>query len=136
METSRKILRLSWVYLTLSILLFLLEFVIERYTHDDFVRPYVGDFFIVILLYTLVRSVLNTRMLPTALAVLVYSYLLEFTQYLKLSQVLGVDQSWIGRLILGNYFAWGDLVAYTAGILVVILVERLISIPRNQTRVA
>jgi len=75
-------------------------------------------------------------MLPTALAVLVYSYLLEFTQYLKLSQVLGVDQSWIGRLILGNYFAWGDLVAYTAGILVVILVERLISIPRNQTRVA
>ena len=136
MKTSRKILRLSWVYLTLSILLFLLEFVIERYTHDDFVRPYVGDFFIVILLYTLVRSVLNTRMLPTALAVLVYSYLLEFTQYLKLSQVLGVDQSWIGRLILGNYFAWGDLVAYTAGILVVILVERLISIPRNQTRVA
>ena len=136
MKTSRKILRLSWVYLTLSILLFLFEFVIERYTHDDFVRPYVGDFFIVILLYTLVRSVLNTRMLPTALAVLVYSYLLEFTQYLKLSQVLGVDQSWIGRLILGNYFAWGDLVAYTAGILVVILVERLISIPRNQTRVA
>ncbi|TDO22433.1 ribosomal maturation YjgA family protein [Pedobacter duraquae] len=136
MGTSRKILRLSWVYLLLSILLFLLEFVIERYTHDDFIRPYVGDFFVVMLLYTLVRSILNISPLPTALVVLFYSYVLEFTQYLQLSRILGVDQSWIGRLILGNYFAWGDLIAYTAGILVVILLEKLFSVQRNQARVA
>lgn len=136
MGTSRKILRLSWAYLSLSILLFLLEFVIERYTHDDFIRPYVGDFFVVMLLYTLVRSILNISPLPTALVVLFYSYVLEFTQYLQLSRILGVDQSWIGRLILGNYFAWGDLIAYTAGILVVILLEKLFSVQRNQARVA
>ena len=136
MGTSRKIMRLSWVYLSLSILLFLLEFVIERYTHDDFIRPYVGDFFVVMLLYTLVRSVLNISPLHTALAVLFYSYLLEFTQYLQLSRILGVDQSWIGRLILGNYFAWGDLIAYTAGILVVIVLEKLFSVQRNQAKVA
>ena len=125
MHILKNKLRLSWAYLRLSSVLFMLEVLIERMAHDDFIRPYVGDFFVVMLLYTLIKSFWDGTTIPTALFVLVYSYLLEYTQYLHLSEHLGVENSWVGRLILGNYFAWGDLVAYTAGIIVVIGLEAL-----------
>ncbi|RZM03789.1 MAG: DUF2809 domain-containing protein, partial [Pedobacter sp.] len=63
----------------------------------------------------------------TALFVLLYSYLLEYTQFLHLSRHLGVENSWIGRLILGNYFAWGDIVAYTGGVTLIIVLELLVA---------
>ena len=121
----------NWVYGLLAVLLFLVEFLIERYTHDAFIRPYFGDFLVVILLYTLIKTIWNSKPIPTALAVLLYAFLLEFSQYLELSRKLGVETSWIGRLILGNYFAWGDLLAYTGGIALVILLESVFK-PRTE----
>ena len=123
MKILKNKLGINWVYILLSVLLFLLEIIIERETHDDFIRPYVGDFFVVMLVYTMIKSFLNSSTIPTALFVLLYSYLLEYTQYLQLSRHLGVENSWIGRLVLGNYFAWGDIVAYTGGVIVVVVLE-------------
>ena len=93
------------------------------YAHDDFIRPYVGDFLVVILLYCMVKSFSSLDYRYTALAVLAFSYLVEGLQYLNFVDSIGLGNSRIANILLGNYFAWIDILAYTLGIILVMIIE-------------
>ena len=112
-----------WYFLLTTILLGV-EIFIGAYLHDTLIRPYGGDFLVVILLYCLVRSGVNFPVWPTAAAVLLVAYLVEIGQYFGLAGRLGFKAHSLGRILLGSYFTWADMVAYTLGILLVLLVER------------
>ncbi|MCG2612968.1 DUF2809 domain-containing protein [Terrimonas sp. NA20] len=116
--------RLNKIYLTLAIILFFVEVYIALYVNDAIVRPYVGDLLVVILLYCCVRAFLNTPPLKTALGVLVFAYIIEFLQYLKLVKLLGLERSRLANVVIGNSFEWIDMIAYTLGAIVVIVAER------------
>ena len=111
-------------YFLLTVLLFLIEVAIAMYAHDRFVRPYVGDFLVVIFLYCLVQSFFKIPYNKAALAVLLFSYLIEASQYFHLINHLGLRQSRLAHLILGSGFEWIDLLAYTLGILLVTEIEK------------
>jgi hypothetical protein len=96
----------------------------RKFTHDAFIRPFVGDFLVVILLYCLVKSFTRTAVYPTAIAVFLFSWFVEWMQYFHWVDRLGLDHSYFARMLLGNYFSWVDLLMYTLGILLVIVVER------------
>lgn len=115
------------IYFALTVSLFLTEAFIAAYVNDSFVRPYFGDFLVVILIYCFVRSFWQGRVMTTALAVLLFSYFVEVTQYFKLIKHLGLQNSTAAKIILGNSFAWSDMLAYTLGILLVIIVEELVA---------
>lgn len=116
--------RLSKGYLLLTILLFAVEIFIGVKMHDAFVRPYVGDFLVVILLYCMVKSVLNLPLIPLAVGVLLFSYGIEILQYLNIVRLLGLQHNTVARIVIGTQFEWGDLVAYTLGIILVIIIEK------------
>jgi hypothetical protein len=106
-------------------MLFVAEVFIGRFTHDGVVRPYGGDFFIVMLLYCLVKSFFNTPVLPTAVCVLIFAYMVEISQYFHLINLLGLQHSKLARLLLGTTYSLNDMLIYTLGILVVLIVENL-----------
>lgn len=110
-------------YFVYTILLFVTEVLIALFVHDQFIRPYVGDFLVVILIYCFVKSFLNTPVVPTAIAVLLFAYLVELLQYFHIVEVLGLQHSRAARIIIGSSFEWQDILAYTLGILAVVLVE-------------
>jgi len=110
-------------YLFLALLLFVVEVLIAVFVHDRFVRPYVGDFLVVILIYCFVRSFLNASVTITAVAVLVFSYAIEVAQYFKLVNLLGLEHSRLAVTVIGSSFAWIDLVAYTLGVGMVVVIE-------------
>ncbi|MBN8853370.1 MAG: hypothetical protein BGO55_18095 [Sphingobacteriales bacterium 50-39] len=118
--------RLHKGYLLLSVLLLIIEILIAAYLNDSLIRPYGGDFLVVILLYCLMRSFLNLSVLRTSLIVLLISYLVEITQYFRLADILGV-RSRVLRILMGSYFTWNDILSYTLGILFVILLEGMVS---------
>jgi DNA integrity scanning protein DisA with diadenylate cyclase activity len=111
-------------YFLLTILLFLIEVLIALYVHDRFVRPYIGDVLVVILLYCFVKTFISGRTLPVAIGVLVFSYFIEMMQYFKLVNLLGLQHSKLANIVIGNSFSWADILAYTAGIAIVLLAER------------
>ena len=113
-------------YFLISLFLLGLEIVIAAWLHDAIIRPYGGDYLVVILLYCLVRSVCDLPILPTAVAVLIFSYLVEISQYYHLADHLGLGAHSVARILLGSYFTWTDILAYTLGILTVLGVERII----------
>ena len=112
-------------YFTWFILLFATEICIERFAHDNFVRPFVGDFLVVILLYCLVKSFTRIAVYPTVIAVLLFSWFIEWMQYFHWVDRLGLNHSYFASMLLGNYFSWVDLLMYTLGILLVIVVEKI-----------
>ena len=88
--------------------------------------PHVGDFLVVILIYCTVRTFWKGSSLKVALAVLLFAYAVEFSQYFGLINLLGLQSSRLAMVIMGKSFQWYDMLAYTLGIIVVILFEKVI----------
>lgn len=119
------IFRFNRRYFVFTIALFLIEVLIALYLHDQFVRPYVGDLLVVILIYCFVRSFVQAPVIPVALGVLVFSYIIETLQYFNLVKLLGLEHSRLANIVIGNHFTWVDIIAYTLGIGFTILIEKL-----------
>jgi hypothetical protein len=118
-------LKFNKYYFILALLLFGIEFYIGTNVHDGFVRPYGGDFLVVILLYCLVKSFINFPVLLTAAWVLFFAYTVEISQYFHLVSLLGLQHSKIARVLLGTSFSFIDMGMYTLGMSLVIVVENL-----------
>jgi DNA integrity scanning protein DisA with diadenylate cyclase activity len=114
-------------YLIAAVILFFVEVVIALYVHDQIIRPYAGDLLVVILIYCFVKSFVNTPVIPTAIGVLMFSYIIEVLQYFNIVALLGLQHSAMARVVIGTSFEWIDLVAYTLGIAIVVLAEKNIS---------
>jgi hypothetical protein len=54
--------------------------------------------------------------------VLLFAYLIETLQYFDLVGKLGLKHSKIANIVIGNSFAWMDMLAYTLGILTIVIV--------------
>jgi hypothetical protein len=113
------------VYFILAVVLFITEVLIGAYMKDAIIRPYGGDFLVVILIYCFVKSFFNWPVLPAAIGTLLFSYLIELTQYYHLIARLGLANSNSAKLIMGYSFEWGDMLAYTLGIIVVVIIEAM-----------
>lgn len=120
-----KRLRIHKSYFFLFIFLFAIEIIIGTKFHDNLIRPYGGDFLVVIVLYCLIKSFINSPVLKTALGVLLLACLVEVSQYFHLVNTLGFQYSKAARLLLGSQFSFCDLVAYILGTLLTILVENI-----------
>lgn len=111
-------------YFLLFLILFLLEVSIALFVRDRFIRPYLGDFLVVMLLYCFLKSVFRISTAWAALLVLTISFLVEFLQYLQITKVLGLERKAVATTILGTQFDWHDMLAYTAGVGIILLIEK------------
>lgn len=120
------ILKFDAIYFAFTILFFLIELTIAMYVHDSFVRPYLGDVLVVVLIYCFIKSFLKIKIWKTALFVLLFSFAIEFLQYLNIVEKLNLQHSKIARTVLGTSFCWHDILCYVVGIALVISVEYLL----------
>lgn len=111
-------------YFIATILLFITEVFIGWCVKDTIIRPYGGDFLVVILIYCFVKSFFNAPVIPTALGTLIFAYLVEIGQYFHMVNLLGLENNKAARIIMGVGFSYVDLLAYTLGIGLIILAER------------
>ena len=121
---SYPVLKFSPFYAISTLLLFITEVLIAIFVLDQFIRPYIGDFLVVILIYSFVKSFLNTPVVPTAIGVLLFAYTVELLQYFRIVEILGLQHSRAARIIIGSSFEWQDMLAYTLGVLAVVLLEK------------
>ena len=121
--------RFHKTYFLLTLLLFLTEVLIALYVHDNFIRPWFGDFLVVILLYCFLRSFVAFSSSTAALLVLVFSFSVEMAQYFKLVNLLQLQDNKIARTVIGTTFEWTDLMAYMFGVTFVLLLENYLQRP-------
>ncbi len=106
------------------LLIFVTEVIIALFVKDRFIRPYGGDILVVMLMYYFFKSFIKVNPLPLAMGVLLFAYAVEIGQYLNLVEVLNMQDNAIMRVVIGSSFSWGDIVCYTVGAVICLLVDR------------
>ncbi|HEX8561558.1 MAG TPA: DUF2809 domain-containing protein [Flavobacterium sp.] len=110
-------------YFIATLVLFLTEVAIALFVNDSFFRPYFGDVLVVILIYCFIRSFFRTNVRRTALGVLLFAFVIEGLQYYRFIELIGLEKIKLARVVIGTSFAWHDIVAYIAGIIIILGVE-------------
>ena len=90
-------------------------FIATRLPHVSWIRAYLGDVLVVILLYAMIRSVLRINDYLTLLLVFVFACGIEFAQYFHVAERLGYVRGDVMYTVIGNTFSWGDIVCYAVG---------------------
>ena len=118
----------------LSALLLGIEILIGLFAHG-WVRSYLGDVLVVILLYTLVRTVISNKIrhwliIPTVIAV--FAFAVEFLQLWGFCDRFGITNELL-RIIIGTGFSFIDLACYLAGIIPCYVSEFLLAKSKLRT---
>lgn len=114
------------------IILMVIETYIALYVHDDFVRPYVGDMLVVIVIYCFIRIFIPVKWKMLPLYVFIFAACMEGLQYFNLPELLGLGGSRIARIVLGSVADWMDVICYGVGCLILWGYERLVKIPSEE----
>ncbi|MBW4507106.1 MAG: DUF2809 domain-containing protein [Scytonematopsis contorta HA4267-MV1] len=110
-------------YFYLTILLFLIEVCIAVFVNDNFIRPFIGDVLVVILIYCFVRAFWNINSSIVALSVFAFSCTIEVLQYFNFVNHLGLQKNKILAVALGSTFDWKDIIAYAIGMVTILWLE-------------
>ncbi|WP_452227916.1 MULTISPECIES: ribosomal maturation YjgA family protein [unclassified Lacinutrix] len=110
-------------YIIASILLFAVEALIAIFLKDGFIRHTFGDYLVVILMYCMFKSFIKTKPFYIAIAVLIIAYGIEFLQRTNFLEVLNLQNNRLAILILGSTFSISDLLAYTLGVITILIFE-------------
>lgn len=110
--------RKRFAYAIVTFVLIAIEVLIALFVHDAFVRPYLGDVLVVVVLYTLIRTAIpeNYSLLP--LYVFLFAAGVEVLQLLHVVEWLGLGGNPFFRVLIGSVFDWKDILCYAVGCLV------------------
>lgn len=111
-------------YFLAAVLLFFCEFLIAIFVDDKFLRPYGGDFLVILFLYCLLKSFFLIPVKKTIFGTLLFAYFLEGLQYLHISELLGLQNNKLFITVLGNHFEWLDVVIYTLAGIAIFVFEK------------
>ena len=99
-------------------MIFCIEVFIALYVRDSFVRPYMGDALVVVLVYSFVRIFIPTGVPRLPFYVFLFACFVEVLQYFQLVETLGITNRAL-RII------WKDIVCYGAGCIFIFLFEQI-----------
>ena len=113
-------------YAVLCAVLLGVEIFIALYVRDAFVRPYVGDVLVVILIACFIRIFVPVgwRFLP--LGVFLFAAAVEIGQYFDYASLLGLGEYPFFRTLLGSTFSVEDILCYAVGCLLFAVGEKWI----------
>ena len=115
--------QLNKYYLIFALLLFTTEVLIAIYLPTGFIRYTFGDYLVVILLFCFIKSFIEVDSFKLAICVLAFTFLIEFLQLLNILTLLNLQHNHLLKLVLGSTFQISDLVAYTFGIISILIIE-------------
>ena len=111
-------------YFLIAILLFLIEIVIAKYV-TGWVRSYLGDVLVIMLIYSAVMTIIKLNKKVVVLLTLILAFAIEFSQYFTLAELLGFEKGSVAYIVLGNTFSVEDLLCYLLGGFVILTIESM-----------
>jgi hypothetical protein len=92
-----------------------IEIFIALRVRDNFIRPYIGDVLVVILIYFFARIFFpnGLRLLP--LYIFLFACTVEALQYVNIVHVLGIQGNRFLSTVIGTSFSWLDILCYGVG---------------------
>jgi hypothetical protein len=96
--------------------------------HITGVPLFIGDILWGLMVYFIIRCLFINRTIKwVSITSLLFCYAIEFSQLYQAPWINNVRHTVIGGLVLGEKFLWSDMLCYTIGIVIGILIEKLIA---------
>lgn len=114
------------VYLISALLVLALEIFIGVCVRDDFVRPYLSDVLVVVLIYCALRAAFPTGIKLLPLYVFAFALSVELLQLIDIVALLGIPRGSIVAIIIGSTFSYIDIVCYAVGCAITYITELII----------
>ena len=104
-------------YIIICLILLGVEVLIALFVDDKIIRPFGGDVIVIWVIYCFVQAILGGRNNHYIVAggVLIFAFIVEFLQYIRIIDILGLRDIEFFRVLIGTSFSWPDLLCYTIG---------------------
>lgn len=109
-KTSKRI-----MYIIAFVLTVVTEVCIALWIHDGFIRPYLGDVFVVFGVYFFVRIFIPEKVMLMPLYVFLFAVFVECMQYINIVSLLGLENNFFFKILIGSTFDWSDILCYFVG---------------------
>ena len=114
------------IYVAIFCGLLAVEVCIALFVHDAFVRPYVGDMLVTLLLCCMCRVILPDKIRLLPVFVFLFAACVEIGQYFDVVALMGLTDNRFLSIALGRTFSWMDLVCYAIGCVAVFGLDEVI----------
>lgn len=111
------------IYFIATIILLSIEVTIALYVRDEFIRPYVGDMLVVVVIYTFIRIFIPEKIRLLPLYIFLFAAGVEVLQYFRIVEVLGLEDNRFLSVLIGATFDVKDIVCYGIGCLILSIYE-------------
>ena len=111
------------LYAVATLFLLLIEVIIALYVHDDFIRHYVGDVLVVIVIYTFIRIIVPEKCKLIPLFLFIFAAGVELLQLANIVEILGVADNKFLKILIGSVFDIKDIVCYAVGCVILCMYE-------------
>ncbi len=119
-ETKKRI-----SYALITFVLFIIEVLIALFVHDNFIRPYIGDVLVTVLICCFLRIFIPKGVNLLPLYVFIFAAGVEIMQYFDIVERLGLADNRFFSILIGSVFDVKDIVCYGIGCLVVFVTEKV-----------
>lgn len=104
--------------------LLIIEIFIALFVRDNFVRPYVGDMLVTVLLCALLRIIFPEKLPLLPLYVFLFAAAVEVAQFFDIVKLLGLENIGFLSIIIGRTFSFADIICYAVGSALFFVAER------------
>lgn len=118
-------------YLIIFLILFLTELLIALFVNDSFVRPYIGDVLVVMLICAFLRIFIPQKIKLLPIFATVFAVAIEALQYFDFVNLLGLADNRVLSIALGRTFDIKDIICYIVGGAIFFAAERIINNRRD-----
>ena len=117
--------KLRITFSILFLLLFAAEVLIAVFVHDGFVRPYIGDVLVVMLVCAFLRIFIPDKIKTLPIFATLFAVFIEGLQYFDFVNLIGLSDNKIVSTVIGRTFDIKDIICYTVGGLIFFAAEWL-----------
>lgn len=118
--------RNRWLYLALTVVVMILGLGSRKYGNylPDFLREYSGDALWALMVYLGFCFLFRRNSIKKiGLMSLAFSYVIEFSQIYQGQWINEIRATTLGALVLGKGFLISDLICYTVGIIIGVMID-------------
>ncbi|XZH19983.1 DUF2809 domain-containing protein [Clostridium perfringens] len=110
-------------YLATFFILLIIEVFIALFVNDNFIRPYIGDVLVVIVIYTFIRGIIGRKIKNLPIYIFLFGVLVEVLQYFRIVEILHLQNNRFFTILIGTSFDVKDIMCYFVGTLILIFWE-------------
>ena len=107
--------KLRITYIIIFVLLFAIEVSIALFVHDGFVRPFIGDVLVVMLVCAFLRIFIPEKIMLMPVFATLFAVIIEALQYFDFVNLLGLENNPVISTALGRTFDIRDIICYIIG---------------------